>query len=178
MSSVKLEPIEAFRAQTLLDEALKKLEFLTTISNTHNATRDDLTAFIGDEITRIIQEQRSLEAEYEDLVVERSRLKGLTNKAAYIEVQKKIKDVSYRLRQSNKTLCQNLKENPDPQKNLQKLEKERSNVQQWFEDLKKDLSEFHFQSLASKVIHEQQQLDLLKETKQKERSDRKGTKSN
>ena len=36
---------------------------------------------MGDEISRIIQEQRDLERKYEELIASRGQLKGLCNKA-------------------------------------------------------------------------------------------------
>lgn len=48
----KLNPVEALRAQILIDNAVKKLSFL---SNLGGGERDELTQFMGDEISRIIK---------------------------------------------------------------------------------------------------------------------------
>jgi hypothetical protein len=37
--------------------------------------RDELSQFVGDEISRIIQEQRQLETRYEELIAQRGTLK-------------------------------------------------------------------------------------------------------
>jgi hypothetical protein len=41
---------------------------------------------MGDEISRIIAEQRKLEGKYAELVAERAELTGIHNKAAYNKV--------------------------------------------------------------------------------------------
>ena len=46
------------------------------------AHRDELSQIVGDEITRIIQEQRGLELRYEELIAQRSSLKALSNKVS------------------------------------------------------------------------------------------------
>mmetsp|Transcript_6475 Transcript_6475/g.8884 ORF Transcript_6475/g.8884 Transcript_6475/m.8884 type:complete len:152 (+) Transcript_6475:74-529(+) len=113
MSLYKLSEVEAFRAQVLLEEALKKLLFLTSISTSASVHGDELTQFMGDEISRIIQEQRDLEKKYEDLIAQRGQLKGLCNKQKFKDVQAEIQDVAHRLKESNRSLCRNLKENPN-----------------------------------------------------------------
>jgi len=162
----KLTPVEALRIQVLLDVALRKLEFLSSISQ---GTGSELTEFMGDEISRIIQEQRDLEKKYEELIALRSTLTGLSNKTKLKEVQAEILDVSHKLRESNKSLCRNLKENPNVQENLQKMQDERKRVQQWLEDLRTELDECSFQLLMTKVEEERKDQELLHEVKKKER---------
>merc|ERR1719201_1621354 len=162
----KLTPVAALRIQVLLDANLKKLEFLSSISQ---GTGSELTEFMGDEISRIIQEQRDLEKKYEELIALRSTLTGLSNKTKLKEVQAEILDVSHKLRESNKSLCRNLKENPNVQENLQKMQDERKRVQQWLEDLRTELDECSFQLLMTKVEEERKDQELLHEVKKKER---------
>jgi hypothetical protein len=90
--------------------------------------RDELTAFVGGEISRIITEQRELEGRYEMLITERGALKGLANKTKYKSVQTEIQDVSHALRESTKSLCRNLKDNPNIAGNLVKIMRERNEV--------------------------------------------------
>jgi hypothetical protein len=124
---------------------------------------------MGDEISRIIQEQRDLEKKYEELIALRSTLTGLSNKTKLKEVQAEILEVSHKLRESNKSLCRNLKENPNVQENLQKMQDERKRVQQWLEDLRTELDECSFQLLMTKVEEERKDQELLHEVKKKER---------
>lgn len=169
MSLFKLSEVEAFRAQVLLEEALKKLQFLTSISSSASVHGDELTQFMGDEISRIIQEQRDLEKKYEDLIAQRGQLKGLCNKQQYTETQRDIQDVAHRLKESNKSLCRNLKENPNVQGNLLKMQAERSQVQEWLEETRTDLQETSFANLVAKVDQEKRAQERLSEVKRKER---------
>lgn len=165
----KLQAVEAFRAQVLLEEALKKLNFLTSMNTSASVHGDELTQFMGDEISRIIQEQRDLERQYEQLIADRGQLKGLCNKSKFKGVQTKIQEVAHKLKESNKSLCRNLKENPNVQGNLQKMQTERATVQDWLEETKTDLMEMSFANLVVKVENERKDQELLSEVKKKER---------
>jgi len=162
----RTSPVEAFRAQILLEECLKKLSFLSSISAD---TGNELTEFMGDEISRIIQEQRDLEKKYEELILLRGNLVGLTNKSQRLQVQGAIQDVAHKLRESNKSLCRNLKENPNVQGNLAKMQAERARVTEWLEDLRGELDDFSFQNLVQKVEEERRSQEMLNEMKKKER---------
>lgn len=162
----KLTPIEALRVQTLLDVALKKLEFLANIST---GTGSELTEFMGDEISRIIQEQRELEKKYEALIATRSTLTGLANKVEMKKVQEEIQEVGRNLKESNKSLCRNLKENPNVEQNLKKMQNERELVKTWLDELHKELQEYSFGNLMTKVEEERKQQELLTVVKQKEK---------
>jgi hypothetical protein len=169
MSLFKLSEVEAFRAQVLLEEALKKLHFLTSISSSASVHGDELTQFMGDEISRIIQEQRDLEKKYEDLIGQRGQLKGLCNKQKYTDTQREIQEVAHRLKESNRSLCRNLKENPNVQGNLMKMQAERAQVQEWLEETRTDLTEMSFANLVAKVESEKRAQERLSEVKRKER---------
>mmetsp|Transcript_11352 Transcript_11352/g.26177 ORF Transcript_11352/g.26177 Transcript_11352/m.26177 type:complete len:387 (+) Transcript_11352:158-1318(+) len=169
MSLYKLSEVEAFRAQVLLEEALKKLHFLTSISTSASVHGDELTQFMGDEISRIIQEQRDLEKKYEELIAQRGQLKGLCNKQKFMDVQREIQDVAHRLKESNRSLCRNLKENPNVQGNLQKMQQERTQVQEWLEETRSDLVEHSFANLVAKVEAERREQERLNEVRKKER---------
>jgi len=169
MSLYTLSEVEAFRAQVLLEESLKKLSFLTSISTSASFHGDELTQFMGDEISRIIQEQRDLERKYETLIAARGQLKGLCNKAKFVETQREIQDVAHRLKESNKSLCRNLKENPNVAGNLLKMQAERAQVQEWLEETKSELVEMSFNNLVSKVEAERREQERLSEVKKKER---------
>jgi len=84
------------------NECIEKLQFLGAIAPDVLSHRDELTAFVGGEISRIITKQRDLESQYEKLINERGALRGLSNKTRYKEVQMEIQDVSVALRESTK----------------------------------------------------------------------------
>ena len=104
-----LNVIEAARISAVVEEALEKLSFLASITPDVMAHRDELSQIVGDEITRIIQEQRGLETRYEMLISQRTSLKALSNKNKFNENQEQVKEVARALRESTKELCRNLK---------------------------------------------------------------------
>ncbi len=125
MSSNRLDPVRTQRVLCVCEDAIEKLEFLGTITPDVLSHRDELSQFVGDEISRIIDEQRHLEQRYEDLIAQRGVLKGLANKSKYKENQNEIADVSVALRESTKHLCRNLQDNPNISGNLRKIQDER-----------------------------------------------------
>jgi len=96
-------------------------------------------------------------------------LKGLCNKQKCNETQREILDVSHRLKESNKSLCRNLRENPNVQGNLLKMQQERAQVQEWLEETRTDLTEMSFANLVAKVDAERRAQERLSEVKKKER---------
>lgn len=104
-----LTVIESARISAVVEEALEKLSFLASITPDVMAHRDELSQIVGDEITRIIQEQRGLETRYEHLISQRTQLKALSNKNKFNENQEQVKEVARALRESTKELCRNLK---------------------------------------------------------------------
>merc|ERR1711957_90441 len=117
----------------------------------------------------IIQEQRDLEKKYEELIATRGQLKGLCNKAKFIDTHREIQDVAHKLKESNKSLCRNLKENPNVQGNLLKMQAERVLVQETLEETKSDLIETSFGNLVMKVDAERREQERLSEVKKKAR---------
>ena len=85
-----LSVIESARISSIVEEALEKLSFLASITPDIMAHRDELSTIVGDEITRIIQEQRGLETRYEELIAQRATLKALSNKQKAKENQEQI----------------------------------------------------------------------------------------
>mmetsp|Transcript_820 Transcript_820/g.2477 ORF Transcript_820/g.2477 Transcript_820/m.2477 type:complete len:403 (+) Transcript_820:400-1608(+) len=125
---MSLTSVECLRACAILEEAVQKLTFLEAITPDVLQHRDELTKFVGDEISRIIREQRQLEQRYETLIAQRSALKGLANRSKYKFVQNKIQEVARALRDSTKNLCRNLKDNPNISGNLLKIQRERQEL--------------------------------------------------
>ena len=154
MSTSNLTVIESARISSIIEEALEKLSFLASITPDVMAHRDELSQIVGDEITRIIQEQRGLELRYEELIAQRSSLKALSNKAKYKENQELIKEVARALRESTKELCRNLKGNPNIAENLSKIQTERSNLQNLLSKTLRELRENSFSTLTTTVAEQ------------------------
>jgi IQ domain-containing protein G len=121
----RLDLIEAERIIAILEDSTEKLNFLDRITPDVLQHRDELSKFIGDEISRTMSEQKYLEKRYEELIEHRSSMKGMVNKTKYKEVQEEIQDVSRALRESTNNLVRNLKENPNVSGNLIKLQRDR-----------------------------------------------------
>lgn len=111
--------------QEILAQTTDKLKFLEATTPDALQRREELSKFVGDEISRIINEQRTLERRYETLILERTLLKGSANKMKYKEVQKEIRALSQALRITTKNLCRNLQDNPNVAGNLLKIQRER-----------------------------------------------------
>lgn len=75
MAAFKLTPTESLRACGILEESLEKLSFLGSITPDILQHREELSQIVGEEISRIIQEQRLLETKYEKLIAQRAVLK-------------------------------------------------------------------------------------------------------
>ena len=116
------------RVVAILEDTLDKLNFLASITPDVLAHREELSEFVGDEISRVIEEQRKLESKYEELISMRGQLKGLANKNKYKQNQQDIQEVSRALRESTKNLCRNLKDNPNVTGNLLKIQDERNDL--------------------------------------------------
>lgn len=124
----KLGFIESERIVAILEDTTEKLGFLDSITPDILQHRDELSKFIGDEIARTLQEQKSLERRYEQLIEQRSSMKGMVNKTKYKEVQEEIHDVSRALRESTNNLVRSLKENPNISGNLIKVQRDRTEL--------------------------------------------------
>lgn len=164
-----LSVIESARISSIIEEALEKLSFLASITPDVMAHRDELSQIVGDEITRIIQEQRGLELRYEELIAQRASLKALSNKAKYKENQELIKEVARALRDSTKELCRNLKGNPNIAENLSKIQTERSNLQNLLSKTLRELRENSFSTLTTTVEEEKARNDMILEVIAKEK---------
>ena len=152
-----------------IEEALEKLSFLASITPDVMAHRDELSQIVGDEITRIIQEQRGLEIRYEQLISQRTSLKALSNKSKFNENQEQVKEVARALRESTKELCRNLKGNPNIAENLSKIQSERSSLQNLLSKTLRELRESSFSTLTTTVEEEKARNDMIRDVIAKEK---------
>ena len=109
MSAAQLSPAEAVSMSAVLDDCCEKLSFLGTISPDVNEHKMEESNRIGDEMSRIIAEQRQLEDRFEQLIQQRSELKASSNKKRSEENKEEIKEVARQLKLKTKLLCRNLK---------------------------------------------------------------------
>jgi len=176
----RLIRVEALRVATVLEESLQKLAFLSSIAPDVLAHRDELSQFVGDEISRIIKEQRSLEKRYEELISQRATLKGLANKSKYKANQQELGEVSRMLRESTKNLCRTLKDNPNVGGSLLKIQRERTELEELLRDCFDELEKSYVFSKIVETVEadnqeqkdiadlEKRELRLTKEVKELE----------
>lgn len=120
--------LEAERIYAILEDTTEKLSFLDSITPDILQHRDELSKFIGEEISRTMNEQTDLEKRYERLIEQRSAMKGMVNKSKYKAVQEEIQDVSRALRESTNNLVRSLKENPNVSGNMIKVQRDRGDL--------------------------------------------------
>ena len=168
--AVALKPHEAFRVQVILQETVRKLHFLGRLMQNHKSTgQDDTTEMMGDEISRIIAEQRRLEQQYAGLVKRRENLTGIAYKSEYLQVKDEIKEVANALRENTKHLGRVLKDNPNLGDNMAKIERDRQQLIRHLEDLVGDLFSLNYHSFAYQVADSLHAHDLLAKKKHQEK---------
>jgi NADH dehydrogenase/NADH:ubiquinone oxidoreductase subunit G len=116
-----MNPVEAQKAVAIITYAIEKLDLLSAMAPEIKSDTEELNQIVNDEITRIIEEQRKLQARYEQLIMKRSEIKNVSNKGKHKEIQSEIEEVATSLRYATKVLCRNLKDNPNAADNLLKV---------------------------------------------------------
>lgn len=160
--------VESVRVGAIIEEALEKLSFLASITPDIVAHRDELSQTVGDEITRILAQQRTLESRYEELVGQRLALKAMSNKR-YKENQDEVRTVARALRESTNELCRNLKGNPNIAENLSKVQVERSGLHALLARTLRELHDGSFASLTSAVEEEAARTSDIAEIMEREK---------
>jgi hypothetical protein len=153
-ANITLNPTDAIRASVALEQAVDKLNFLSSLTPDVNALHDEVATMVGGELTRVIDHQRALETRYDNLVEQRAVLKskGHAHKAKLKEVITEIETVSYELRESVKTIIRSLKDNPDVGDSFARIAEERQKLISMLEKAVIDLRETgSFRNLADFV---------------------------
>mmetsp|Transcript_20617 Transcript_20617/g.38459 ORF Transcript_20617/g.38459 Transcript_20617/m.38459 type:complete len:338 (-) Transcript_20617:20-1033(-) len=120
---------------------------------------------MGDEIARIINEQRRLENHYSHLVDVRGKLIGISNKQKYAEVKQEIKEVAHALKENTKNLTRVLKDNPNIQDNLRKIKQDRASLADMLRHCDSELQDNIYISFEERVSEELERQDLLSKKK-------------
>lgn len=115
-------------------------------------------------------EQREMEIEYEKLIERRAELKGMANKTKYKDVQERINEISRGLKESTSKLVASLKENPNVNGNLNKVERDRKEAIDLLNHLNQELRNTGtFSSLSHKVDHEDSAIERHRQLFAKDR---------
>lgn len=174
-NSNTLNPIEITRIHAVLEDALEKLTFVSSLTPSTLANGDEgataAAAMVGEEIGRTLLEQRNLEERYGVLIQQRATAKNNANKGRLGEMNAEISKLSMQLRESMKHLCRTLKENPDINQTLATIVEERSAIQSLLEAT---IMELQTQSSANKVAEyvagETSAIELLARVSSREES--------
>lgn len=169
-SGLVLTALEAAQAQALLRQALEKLSLTGVITVDADEQAAELSRSVGDEISRVIQEQRQLEARFEVLISQRGVLKAMPNKTKYKENQTELHEVANQLRLSTKVLCRNLKENPNVAGNMLKIQTERMQLQTLLSTCVVELEDCVHETLNKTVDEEEARERLVAQTIERERA--------
>jgi len=118
---------------------------------------------VGEEITRIIQDQRALESKYEGLIKERRMMsRGFANRAHAQENEEEVERVSLALRQSIKVLTRNLQDNPNLEGNMLRIRAERGSLESLLVSTAHELQYASFDSLEDVVDREQRRTEHVR----------------
>jgi len=98
----KIGPLEAFKLKIVLKGAVEKLEYLDLLKNNMG---EEMAESMSEEITKVMNEQKSMEENYARLITERSTLKGISNKARRADNTNQITTVALNLKESTRKLC-------------------------------------------------------------------------
>ena len=105
---------------------------------------EEMTEMKSEEIARMMTQQWGLEKQYESLVKLRSELKGLSNKHKLEEVKVDISKVAKDLKESTRTLCRQLQENPDVDGNQVKIKEDKKELIDKIRDLLGEIRELSY----------------------------------
>ena len=106
-------------------------------------------------------EQRELEMKYGELIERRGKLKGLEHKAELKSTQEEIISVSKRLKESTRTLCRVLKDNPDVDGNRKKIQLDREDLQKCLKELSEEVKDLQFSKFKAFLESEREKQGQL-----------------
>lgn len=125
----KLSILEAAHVHAVVKYTLDKLALVGVMVVDPAVQAQALTQSVGEEVTRMIVEQKELEQRFEQLISAQHVLRTMPNKSKLRQNQQEVAEVAEKLRQSTKQLCRNLKDNPNVTENMAKVAAERVQLQ-------------------------------------------------
>jgi homoserine dehydrogenase len=129
-----------------------------------------LTQSVGEEVTRMIVEQKELEQRFEQLISAQHVLRTMPNKSKLRQNQQEVAEVAEKLRQSTKQLCRNLKDNPNVTENMAKVAAERVQLQALLSKCLNELEVLREMPCVVNMVRAEDQKEVeTKETIQREK---------
>ncbi|MEW5310451.1 MAG: hypothetical protein WDW38_002249 [Sanguina aurantia] len=169
--TLALNPADAVHVFALVKATLDKLSLVGSITVDPKVQAQELTQSVGEEITRMIADQKALEAKFEELVSAQHVLRNLPNKSKLRENQTELQQVAEALRQSTKNLCRNLKDNPNVAENMLKVALERQALQLLLSKCCNDVEMSHkVQPVVESVMAQEAAEVAVRETIEHERA--------
>ncbi|CDW81373.1 leucine rich repeat family protein [Stylonychia lemnae] len=150
---------------TLVQFSIKNLSKLSFLDLLKSNMGEEMTEMMSQEITRVMDQQSKLEKEYARLVTLRSELKGLSNKHKLEDVRNDILRVAKDLKESTRTLCRQLQDNPDVEGNQRKIKQDKQHLVYFLENLineMRDLSYSQFKAEIKAGLDEQGEFERLR----------------
>jgi hypothetical protein len=120
------------QVQAVLQNAIEKLALMSVLVVDPASQAHTLTKSVGEEISRMIVQQKQLEHRFQELIAAQPALRTLPNKDALQGNQAELQEVSAALRQATKQLCRNLRDNPNISQNMAKVAAQREALQVLF----------------------------------------------
>ena len=164
-----LTPIESVRVSACLHEAIQKLEFLNTLTPDVLANRDDLAKMVGEEITVLIQEQKDLEKEFQELVQKQHAMNATSNLTEKQNMKKRIEEVSQKLKEKTTLLCRNLRDSPNISENIKKIQDERDTLKTLLLTTNQELLDHMYSTMGKVVTADKEQSDKLAKAEENEK---------
>ena len=150
--------LDCIKLTWLLDDANRKLNFLSKINKEDDASSE----LAGYEINKLLTKQVQLENEYAELLQVRATLKGISNKRKLDQVQKEIQEVAHQLKESTKKLGRLFRENPDLASDAREIDEERKLLISKLEGVTSYLLSGSFTSFQTEMINELEDQDSLR----------------
>ncbi|GBF93608.1 flagellar associated protein [Raphidocelis subcapitata] len=126
--ALPLSPLEALHLRAVLSAALERLALVGAANVDAAAQAQALSRSVGDEIGRVMAEQRELEGRFEELVAAQHELRAQPNKARLQANEAQLALVSEALRAATQRLCRSLRDNLNVADNMAKVANERADV--------------------------------------------------
>lgn len=144
----KLGALDSYKISVILECSLEKLSYLDMLKSNMG---DEMAEMMSQEITRVMEQQRKLEKDYASLVTLRSELKGLSNKHKLQEIRGEILRVAKELKDSTRTLCRQLQDNPDVEGNQRKIKQDKYELIHFLELLNAEMRELSYAQFRADV---------------------------
>lgn len=109
----------------MLAAALERLRLLALVAVDPDSQAHELAASAGEDVSRMLTEQRSLEARFAALAHAQPPLRAAANKAPLRENEAQLAQVTSELRTATKQLCASLRTSPSVPDNLAKAAAQR-----------------------------------------------------